>query len=159
MSDLVLRLDNPKPCHRFGCENAKLIGEASERITELERALAILTSEEVENMALGAAERITELETLSTHHKRTIAAGDQLIHILQAEVAALKDSVRWIPVSEPPECGEKVLIPAMFGEVEIARYLNGKWYDNNGCLRVNLSGNPLPPKVWRHMPLPPVEQG
>ena len=107
-----------------------------ERITELERALAILTSEEVENMALGAAERITELE---------------------CEVSVLKESVRWIPVSEPPECGEKVLIPAMFGEVEIVRYLNGKWYDNNGCLRVNLSGNPLPPKVWRHMPLPPVE--
>jgi len=63
MSDLVLRLDNPKPCHRFGCENAKLIGEASERITELERALAILTSEEVENMALAAAERIATLES------------------------------------------------------------------------------------------------
>ena len=34
-----------------------------DRITELERALAILTSEEVENMALAAAERIATLES------------------------------------------------------------------------------------------------
>lgn len=78
--------------------------------------------------------------------------------VIREVAEAAWDARRWVSVDERlPEDGEKVIIPALFGEVENARYIHGLWHDGTGRKRTSLAGNYLPPSHWMPLPEPPQE--
>jgi len=77
---------------------------------------------------------------------------------LESEVSALKDSVRWIPVSEePPKIpyghSKEYLAVTGRGNTAVCKWAFGDWYAS-----MNGSGPRRDITYWRDFPLPPVEQ-
>jgi len=68
------------------------------------------------------------------------------ISLLEAENKALREQLRWVPVSELPEVDEDILVYSTYGGIDIGQYYgDGEWSDSASH--------------WMPLPSPPMESG